>query len=63
MALLIWCFPVSGAEINREGSKSLPLDQKLQGIIKCQGVTDMKSIDCSRVTDKQLEPGDAVMGI
>jgi putative membrane protein len=64
MMLLIGCLPVSAVETGKEVSKSKSPDQELQEIMKSQGVTDMKSIDCSKVTDKQLEGlGNAVMGV
>lgn len=64
MALLIWCFSVSAADTTKEGNKRASLDQVTQEIMKSQGVTGMKSIDCSKVTDKQLEDlGDAFMDV
>jgi uncharacterized membrane protein len=55
---------VSGAEAGKGGDKGLSIDQALQEIMTAQGIKDMKSVDCSKVTDKQLEAlGDAVMDV
>jgi putative membrane protein len=62
--LLIWCFSLSAADTTKDGNKSASLNQVTQEIMKSQGVTVMKSIDCSKVTDKQLEDlGDAFMDV
>lgn len=60
MAFLICCSSASAVE----GNKPLSLDQALQEIMKTQGVHDINSIDCSKVTEKQLEDlGDASMNV
>lgn len=62
--LIIWCYSASAAEANKEGNNTLSLNQALQGIMKAQGVNDIKSIDCSKVTEKQMEDlGDAFMDV
>jgi putative membrane protein len=64
MTLLICCSLVSAAEVNKEGNNTLSLNQALQEIMKAQGVHDIKSIDCSKVTEKQMEDlGDAFMDV
>jgi putative membrane protein len=64
MTLLMWCFSLSAAEVNKERNNTLSLNQALQEIMKTQGVNDIKSIDCSKVNEKQLEDlGDAFMDV
>ena len=64
MTLLIWCPSSSAADVNKEGSTALSLNQALQVIMKAQGVNDIKSIDCIKVTEKQMEDlGDAYMDV
>ena len=55
ITLLIWCSSVFAAPATKEQDKALSLDQALQEILNAQGVSDVKSIDCSKVTEKQLE--------
>jgi putative membrane protein len=62
--LLIGCFPLSAADTTKVWNKNASLNQVTQEIMKSQGVTDMKSINCSKVTDKQMEDlGDAFMDV
>jgi putative membrane protein len=64
MALLLWCFSVSAADVDKERNNTLSLNQALQEILKAQGVNDIKSIDCGKVTDKQMEDlGDKLMDV
>jgi putative membrane protein len=64
ITLLIWCSSVFAAPVTKEQDKALSLDQALQEILNAQGVSDVKSIDCSKVTEKQLEDlGDAYMDV
>ncbi len=64
ITLLIWCSSVFAAPATKEQVKALSLDQALQEILNAQGVSDVKSIDCSKVTEKQLEDlGDAFMDV
>ncbi len=64
IALLICCSSLSAADVNKETNNNLSLNQALQEIMKAQGVNDVKSIDCSKVTEKQLQVlGDAFMDI
>jgi putative membrane protein len=64
ITLLIWCSSVFAAPATKEQDKALSLDQALQEILNAQGVSDIKSIDCSKVTEKQLEDlGDAFMDV
>ncbi len=66
IALLVWFFsaPVLAVEENNEGMHSSSPDNVLQEIMKSQGVKDIRSIDCAKVTEKQLEDlGEAVMDV
>jgi putative membrane protein len=64
MTLLMWFFSASAAEINKEGDNTLTLNQALQEIMKAQSVNDIKSIDCNKVTEKQMEDlGDAFVDV
>lgn len=64
MALLIWSFLASAAEVNKEAKTSPSINQALHEIMKYQGVNEIKSIDCSKVTEKQLESlGEALMDV
>jgi putative membrane protein len=64
MILLMWCFSATAAEVAKERNNTLSLNQALQEIMKAQGVNDIKSIDCSKVTEKQMEDlGDAFMDV
>jgi putative membrane protein len=64
MALLVWCYSASAADVIKEGNNTLSLNQALQEIMKVQGVNDIKSIDCSKVTEKQMEDlGDKLMDV
>ena len=61
---LLWCSSISAAPLSKEGNQTLSPDQVLQDILKSQGVKDIRSIDCAKVTEKQLaDLGDAVMNI
>jgi hypothetical protein len=64
VTLLMCGFSASAAELTKEGSNTLSLNQALQEIMKAQDVSNIKSIDCSKVTEKQLEDlGDAFMDV
>ncbi len=64
ITLLIWCSSVFATPATKEQDKALLLNQALQEILNAQGVSDVKSIDCSKVTEKQLEDlGNAFMDV
>jgi len=63
-ALLIWCSSLSVAVAANEGRGAQALEQAFQEIMKSQGVSDVKSIDCSKVTQMQMEDlGEAFMDV
>lgn len=64
MIFLVLSVPVSAADNAKKENTGSSIDKAIQEILKSQGIKDMKSIDCGKVTDKQLEDlGDAVMDV
>ena len=53
--VLLGSYALAAAADNAGKGGTQPLEATLQSILQSQGVKDIESIDCSKVTDKQLE--------